>query len=174
MNNFDNDQFGTKQEYTPGSFENKTHAILKFPKMEIDLQLEIDLQSKVDTGQMRAVGAPSSCMMSCSVWTWNQHGPDPPLQCMYRCYCSSRGDVTTCVLPVVEYLCFGREKRLIGEELGHDAPHCPHVNCLVIGVAPQQHLRRPEPHTKPYQPPPAPHCPSLPMHNRKNANEGMQ
>ncbi len=37
MNNFDNDQFGTKQEYTPGSFENKTHAILKFPKIEIDL-----------------------------------------------------------------------------------------------------------------------------------------
>ena len=38
MNNFDNDQFGTNQEYTPGSFENKTHAILKFPKIEIDLE----------------------------------------------------------------------------------------------------------------------------------------
>jgi hypothetical protein len=37
MNNFDNDQFGTKQESTPGSFENKSHTILKFPKMEIDL-----------------------------------------------------------------------------------------------------------------------------------------
>lgn len=37
MSNFEKDHYGTKQELSPESFENKSHTILKFPEMEIDL-----------------------------------------------------------------------------------------------------------------------------------------